>query len=209
MNELKKIIKTYAYRESIEISKNYLQSYFVSWYEFEANIKSRMNKIFINGFNTFPHKIFKEDLLIIPSVGGVLMTFEDFEFISYCMKYSKDKFLYIIEDFHPKKPPHNFGPSLRFKYPSNISWEQINMNEGISFQLFQLSARNYYVFGDNGCWGRYVANDYFNTIQNIGATPLDITAFKLESSQKYFERLKIVATDLDLAKKWFSFLKWN
>lgn len=83
MSNITQIIKAYAHPESIVESRDYLRRYYMSTYETDTLVREIMNKVFINGFYIFPKKVFKEGFAIIPSVGGLLMACEDFEFIYY------------------------------------------------------------------------------------------------------------------------------
>ena len=122
-----------------------------------------------------------------------------------------DKEFIILEDFLDEQhPPHDSGPPLRFKYPANITWEEINKfpclgpdkDEGICYELFGRPVRNYFVFGDSGLWGRYVANDYYDDDIDFSGFAFDIIGYKPQYRALFREKIKISEYDKKRVLKW-------
>jgi len=170
MSKKNELLSAYGYAESVMDSKNYLEKYFVPDEEYLAYADSVMSEVFdLNA--KFPDFVFKHSFFLTLK-GGALFTFKDLEKIKECMRRTGDTCFLVFEDYDELSPPHSSGPALRFKYPNNIEWELMCINDGISYELFKRPIRNFYVFGNTGKWGRYVAND--------SETPLDIFGFDKE-----------------------------
>jgi hypothetical protein len=97
-----------------------------------------------------------------------------------CILNIGDEFLFIIEN--------DFGgslkePTFRMRFPSNISWQELNSGNFVSSILLESIHKEFFVFGESGLWGKYSANDY--------DFPVDIIGFKegyQESFIKVFEQ---------------------
>lgn len=169
INDFRPRLEAYSFPESRNDSFKYLSQYWLSKEEYCYKWEKLLSSIF-NVRNSNGESFIKSPFVRMTQVGGLLFVEEEFEHFKKCMNICNDMFLFIIEDYDENNPPHDSGPSMRFKYPSDITWEQINQQEGISYELFQRPVRNYFVFGDSGNWGKYVANDY--------DSPVDIICYK-------------------------------
>ena len=58
--------------------------------------------------------------------------------------------------------------AFRMKYPVAIGWEELTSGNYISATLFESAEGHYYLFGDSGQWGIYVASDIMDPIILIG-----------------------------------------
>ena len=63
------------------------------------------------------------------------------------------------------------------KYPLDTGWDELMSGNFISAGLFKVSESNYYIFGDNGEWGMYVATEYIDEAVNSAGTPIRIIGF--------------------------------
>lgn len=83
---------------------------------------------------------------------------------------------------------------MRFKFPSNITWDELMSGGAISEELFQMSYKDYSVFGDSECWGKYVANDYKN--------PLDIVGFKNDAKDIFQKKFQLTILERNEIRDW-------
>lgn len=203
---------TFAFPDSKEQTEEYFNRYWLNKAELIEIWQNIKDTIYNGNFNILPNnivdkdsdiilmqnispdKIFKEGFNSILLKGGIIFTQEDFELLQHCMTDIADEYFIILEDYDENNPPHNSGPPLRFKYPADISWREMNISEGICYELFQRPVRNYFVFGDTGEWGKYVANDY--------RYPLDIIGFKKENSDLFYSKFKITDEDKKDLREW-------
>jgi hypothetical protein len=102
----------------------------------------------------------------------------------------------LVEDYDEKNPPHTDGPPFRFKFPVDISWDEVNDGAELSMIVFW-PERNYFVFGDSGQWGKYTGNDY--------EYPLDIIGFKRKYSDLFHRKFRIPQEDIEDLKEWTVF----
>ncbi len=100
-------------------------------------------------------------------------------------------------------------PSTRFRFPIEISWEEINLNhknpKQISFDQhvsdliigFFAETDYFYIFGDSGKWGMYAPNDDINPINVISCAPEYEKAFS-----QYLFQLHESKNMITQAKEW-------
>lgn len=180
--EFQNQIEAYSFPGSIRKTHNYLDKYWLQKTEYLSKWKNVQGSIF-HLDKVLPNMVIKQGFKLLVRQGGLLFEQKEFELLKNCLKLTKDNYLFVIEDYDELDPPHESGPLLRLKYPINISWSEINIDEGISYELYKRPIRNYYVFGDSGKWGKYVANDF--------DTPVDIYCFKKEFESIFQENFKI------------------
>ncbi|WP_191018316.1 hypothetical protein [Treponema zioleckii] len=141
--------------------------------------------------------------------GGCLFSKKSYKNLTKIMKKMKEKYLIIIEDYlNPNAPPHTDGPALHFKIPVGLKWSNFYIKElQICEELIKRPVRNFFVFGDSGNWGKYIANDF--------EWPLEITGYSPELKKifkKHFYFPKKYRKDLlsersDCAEKIIN--EWN
>ncbi len=176
-------LRIFSENETREETIHYLEKYWLDSHEYSEKWLPIQNTIFDRRAKYFPDMMFKRDFGLIPLRGGLLFTQDDFALLQECMHQIGDQFFTIIQNCSDENP-HYEQPCLRFVYPSDTTWDEIIAGGLISQELFQYPFKEYFVFGDTGVWGKYVANDY--------VTPLDIIGFKmdyLEIFKKRFEQL--------------------
>jgi hypothetical protein len=182
MDNFDKQLDAYSFPDSIDLTKKYLQKYWLTGKEYLNKWKSVQTLIFSLN-NVFPKMVFNPNVELLLMKGGLLFEQEEFKILKKCLRKTDDKYVFIIEDFDEFKPPHESGPLIRLKYPIDVTWEDINISDGLSYELFQRPVRNYYVFGDSGKWGKYVANDC--------EYPLDILGFHKEYASLFRENFRM------------------
>ncbi|MBX7226398.1 MAG: hypothetical protein K1X55_10230 [Chitinophagales bacterium] len=170
------IFEKFAFPETKALTKGYLDKYWLSELEYNAKWKPIQDTIFVKDFDWFPNNPINPMFSFKILGGGLLFTEKTFNKLIEFSKEFSDRYFVIIEDDN--------NSFLRFKFPTNVCWNEINMisngnieTEGMSYELFGRPIRNYYVFGDSGHWGKYVANDLDN--------PIDIIAYKEEDKNKF------------------------
>lgn len=187
MEEFKKQIEAYSFPDSIEETKLYLEKYWLYEHEYLTKWKNIQSTMFSLNLE-FPKMIVNSGYEFLVRKGGVLFEEQEFKEIQECSNLLCDNHILIVEDYNDLNPPHESGPILRLKYPSKITWDEINIYDGISYELFQRPVRNYFVFGDSGKWGKYAANDY--------ELPVDIFLFKKEYENLFKKRFKASGEEL-------------
>ena len=179
-----------------KLEENYLEKY---WLDTEGELEkweSIRKRIFTDA-HSLPDMIFQENFELMPLIGGVVFDQEDFEGLKNCMLKVGDTEFVILENAHVKpiikneeNEPINL-PTLCFKFPVSITWDELMGGGMISYELFRVPYRDFYIFGDSGTWGKYFAPEYVDkTIDPIG-TPLDIIGFKKELAQLFFGNFEI------------------
>ena len=167
MNEQLLRLTAFANTESEDSTKKYLERYWLNMNELTFWEDKKLT-IFSENFKSLPDKLFKDDFKSIVMKGGLIFVEEDYNILRECMKTCGDKNFVIIEDYNESSPPHKSGPSLRFRYPVSALWNELKIHDGICYELFERPVRNYFVFGDSGLWGKYVANDYHYPVDILG-----------------------------------------
>jgi hypothetical protein len=78
-------------------------------------------------------------------------------------------------------------PIFRMKFPSDICWDELASGNFASAILLEMPHKEYFVFGDSGAWGKYVANDF--------EFPLDILGFRREVAELFIDKFKLSEAD--------------
>lgn len=189
VKEYCEIIEHYTDLEAKKLSEQYLEKYWLTSAEllnFWIPIK---NRIFCSDSKDLPDLMFNENFVLKAQRGGVLFTQPEYYAFQNCMKIAGDKYFVILENEFVRDSDADF-PHLRFKFSVDTTWEMLNNgNEhfpDISYETLYIMNKHFFVFGDNGMWGKYVASNYKDT-------PLDIIGFKPELAtffQEYFVQQK-------------------
>lgn len=161
-----------------ELAKSYLEKYWLNMNEYEKKWAHIQNNIFNKDFKYLPDSVFLEGFALIPMIGGTIFSEDDFEALKRCMKETKDNFFVIIQNTFEQQNSSAF----RMKYPSNISWNELMSGNYISTVLFEMFHNEYFIFGESGLWGKYIANDEF--------PPLDIVGVKKEFASIFVDSFK-------------------
>ncbi len=176
MKEYIEQLEFYSYepsnREKVE---QYFEKYWLNWDEYLSFWKPIENRVFRAESKLFPDLMFRERYQLIPLEGGVLFTEELFDLLQECMLEIGDKSFVVIENpevgcqrYSPTKEAFVPEPLLRFKYPVEITWEELMSGEDISYELFDFPSKEYFVYGNTGAWGKYAADEAIDPIWIIG-----------------------------------------
>jgi len=190
-----------------EIAEAYLQKYWLSTAEYKQDWGALQSTIF-DLEKRLPAMIFKKDWGFVSLLGGTIPEKQDIERLQLCMKETGDRYFVVIQDTFGRKE-EEWPYVFRMKYPATISWEALVSGNYISAALFYLPENNYYLFGNSGKWGIYVASDEIESINLVGfAKPYDQlfrTSFKIPQGE-YCETMEdrdyIPADDRPSLKEW-------
>lgn len=209
-NDYQEQLKTFSTPEDYDQTKVYFENYWLDLDEYVNNWHPIQHSIFNSKAKHLPDMMFSNNFELIPLIGGNIFTsHEDFALFQNCMRQTKDESFVIVQNpeviIKVYMSENNWGvhPLLRFKFPAEISWEELNSGDYISIELFQNAYKDYFVFGDSGNWGRYVANDYVNPINLEGSTPLNITGFRSRYSKLFKEEFGVSQSlNKQIISKW-------
>jgi hypothetical protein len=192
MMDYEKQLNFYYEDESREQTASYFEKYWLDRKEYIDKWLPIQNTIYDGAGNVFPDVKFKSEFEIIALRGGLIFTEEGFALLQQCMLQIGDSHFVIVENANEYEPHHG-EPILRFKYPANITWDELTSGGYVSLELFQIPVKEYFVFGDTGTWGKYVANDY--------VYPLDIIGFQKEYAEVFREHFEPLI-ELEVYTKW-------
>jgi len=188
-NEYQKILEYYFDLKAKNLSKSFLEKYWLGETEMLSFWVPIKNRIFCSESKDLPDLMFKKGFELIVQRGGILFTKEEYYALQNCMKIAGDKNFVLIENEFVRSTKEDF-PHLRFKFPLDTTWEELNNEDenypDISFETLFIMNKHFFVFGDSGKWGKYAACDYYHT-------PLDILGFNPELKilfNKYFQLSK-------------------
>ena len=182
-----------------DISKLYLENYWLDIMEFNSYWLPIKNKIFNPDSKDLPKLMFNEGFELIVQKAGILFTKEEYFALQKCMKIAGDENFVVIENKYARNTSSNY-PHLRFKFSVNTTWKELNngdedFSDISSYDLLLNPQKHFFVFGSNGNWGKYTANDYNDT-------PLDIIGFKPEVAPIFKEQFKQSKEEQKEIRKW-------
>lgn len=176
MTEYERQLGFYVEPETRKQTEAYFERYWLLKSEYNAKWKSILETIYVVSGPNFPHVKFHSGFEFLALRGGRVFTEQDFSFLSHCIKNIGDENFVLVENVDENNPHHG-EPPLRFKFPSCITWSELMAGGYVSQELFEAPVKEYFVFGDTGTWGKYVANDY--------VYPLDIVGFQRRYSELF------------------------
>lgn len=204
MKEYIKQLEFYSEPSKRKKAERYLESYWLNRDEYLSFWKPIEARIFRPEAKLFPDLMFREKFQLIPLEGGVLFTEEEFGLLQKCMLEIGDKNFVVVENPEAEQRRYSIDegifiaePLLRCKYPVDISWEVLMSGEDISYELFDFPAREYFVYGDTGYWGKYAANDEDYPVEIIGFEEQYSEPFKKHF--EYLVELEVVLSGLPVA----------
>lgn len=160
-----------------KIAETYLKQFWLPEDEYKSKWLPIQEKIFNFKSNSLPDLMFLESFHIFPFLGGVTLIEEEYEKLKNFMKETSDEYFVIIQN-SIESEDSEFLPNLRIKYPMSATWNDLMSGGFISTVLFEMPHNDYFIFGDSGNWGKYIAND--------SETPLDLVGVK-ENFARLFE----------------------
>ena len=142
----------------------------MSSYLYESDWKDLRNAIFdIN--KQLPDQIFKKEFDFITLLGAI-----NFEQFKSCLQKIGEKSFVILQDAFGMSP-HRKRCLIKMKYPTSIEWDELMSKNFISSVLFEAAINDYYIFGESGEWGMYIATEYVNKAVNPAGSPIRIVGF--------------------------------
>ncbi len=181
MTEYEKQLRFYVEEETRTQTTSYFEKYWLPKNEYLDIWLPIQQTIYDVSGSRFPDIRFRSGFEIITLRGGRVFTEEDFSLLKECMKDTCDSYFVVVEHVEEDNPDHG-EPPLRFRYPSSITWDELVAGGLVSQELFESPLKEYFVFGDTGTWGKYVANDYIY--------PLDIIGFQERHSKVFGEHFQ-------------------
>jgi hypothetical protein len=170
MTDYEKQLSFYADAETREQTVSYFEKYWLSEYELTEKWLPIMRGIYEIAGERFPNVKFRLGFDFIALRGGAIFDEKDFSLLQECMKEIGDTSFVVLEHLDPVNPFHN-EPPLRFIYPVEVTWNKLLSGAYVSKALFRNPVKEYFVFGDSGAWGKYVANDYIWPLDLVGFRP--------------------------------------
>ena len=163
-----------------QVAEEYLERYWLSSVEYKRTWKQVQDRVFTNQEVGLPQMVFASGYELQASRGGCLFVQEEFTRLQECTQAISEQFLFVIEN--------TFGgrvgePIFRMKFPTGISWGELASGNFASAILLEMPHKEYFVFGESGTWGKYVANDY--------ESPLDILGFNPEVANVFRSKFKL------------------
>ncbi len=204
----KNILDLLSEPQTRDISEKYLNRYWLDKKEWKSYWQPLKDKIFAPESVCLPDMMFKKDFALFIFIGGVVFTEDDFKALQKCMLEAGDKWFVIAENKHTQ--PVIIGengktivhPLLRFKFPAEITWDELLNGGLISMELFETSYKEFFVFGSSAKWGKYAANEYWDRSVDPAGTPLDIIGFKPEISSIFQKNFKQLKEEQEKIKEW-------
>lgn len=158
----------------------YLQKYWLAEREYEDRWRKLLDRVFVNRNDGLPRLSFTCGFEVLIRRGGCLFVEDEFRCLQRCMVAAGDKQLVIVENTLGQQSTE---PTFRMKYPSNVSWEELNSGNFASAILIEMPHKEYFVMGDSSGWGKYAANDY--------EFPLDVLGFREEYRTVFRQQFKV------------------
>lgn len=174
-----------------KIAQSYLEKYWLSKEDYLNIWKPIQNRIFIEKTQGLPELIFRESFHLLALSGGCLFTERDFLNIQKCILKIGGKNLVVIENDFGKESQE---PLLTFVFPSDITWIELTSGNYMSSLLLESNYKEFFVFSENGLWGKYAANDY--------EYPFDIVGYHPDYSLIFKNNLSSLYSSEDQVKTW-------
>ena len=173
---------------SEEVTRKQTEGYFEKYWLTEDEYLRKWHSIKVSIFNQdslrLPDLMFNEDFELLPLVGeNIFVSQEDFNISKDLMRLAGDNYFSIVQNEKHLVEIYNgseyvIHPFLRFRYPVEISWDEIKSGGLATDELFQGYYKEYFIFGDSGKWGRYAANDYEDPSDELMLTPINLMGFR-------------------------------
>ena len=162
-----------------QVAENYLEHYWLFSAEYESTWKQVQERVFTNQAVGLPEMVFTSGYELQASRGGCLFVQEEFLRLQECAQAISEKSLFVIENTFGGRVKE---PIFRLKFPTGISWGELTSGNFASAILLEMPHKEYFVFGESGNWGKYIANDY--------RFPLDILGFKREVASVFGNKFR-------------------
>jgi hypothetical protein len=178
----------------------YFQKYWLDEDEYFEKWRPFQDAIFDSKAKHLPDMMFNVGFELFPMVGGDIFIAEsDFTLLQDCMHRTGDEHFAIVQnrnvvvEAYSGENRYRMEPFTRFKYPVDISWAELMSGGIVGSEHLQNACKDYFVFGDSGNWGKYVANSWIQPSNLTGFNWLNIMGFKKQFSEifiKNFEKVR-------------------
>jgi len=169
----------------------YFENYWLDQDEYFDKWVNIQNSIFDRRASHLPYMIFNDGYELFPLVGGnIFISEQDLKCLQYCMRQTGDSNFVVIQN--PNLVIKETAVT-RFKYKSDVSWQELFSGGILGSEHLQTVDKDYFVFGESGTWGRYVANSWIVPGRSIG-NPINIMGFKGEFADLFrnkFEEVRL------------------
>lgn len=202
MKEYQKQLDFYSDPDTFITTCSYLEKYWLFNNELQNYWMKILHNIYDTTVNKFPGLMFQNEYAFIPLMGGSFFNREDYNTLKKTFKFLGDKYFVIIQNYNEEEPLINADnegneyiyPTFNFKYPTDLSWEEL-MNGGyMTREFFGMLHNDYFVFSESGKFGLYITNDYDHPFLLIG--------FKKEYSTFFINNYFPTRDDIDYIEKW-------
>lgn len=171
-------------------AEEYMQKYWLPEEEYVRVWRPIQNDIFVQG-KRLPNLIYNSQFEMIVLKGGCLFVQEDFIQLQKAMQKVGEQYFVVVQ--HSQEFTED-EPMFRMKFPVNITWEELISGNYISAVLLEMSYNNYYVFGQNGKWGKYAATD--------NKFPLNFIGFRSELNHLFNDCIKQSEKEQEEIRGW-------
>lgn len=167
--------------------QKYLEKYWLSNEEYLSTWRNIQQNIFITN-KSLPHLIYKDNFNIIALQGGCLFLEKDFLQLQKILLNIGEKYFVVIQN---NQEFTKGEPMFKMKFPVNITWKEMISGGAISAVLINMFYNEYYIFGESGKWGKYIASDYDYPIDLFGFTQELTPIFEKFLSQTKDEQIEL------------------
>ena len=171
-NDYQEILRAYkgygglVAKDDPHVAESYLKRYWLSAAQYAQDWQALHSRIFA-AEKRLPGMIFKQDWGFVSLLGGAMLGERDIAHLQRCMQVIGDRSFVVIQDTFGMDADQ-LSYAFRLKYPATISWTELVSGNYISAALFDLPEHHYYLFGDSGKWGVYIASDEIESVNLIG-----------------------------------------
>lgn len=144
---------------AINLSKRYLEKYWLDIGEFNNFWLPIKNKIF-NPFSKYlPELMFNKGFELVAQKAGILFTKEEYHALQKCMKSAGDEYFVIIENKTARNKITDYHP-FRLKFSAATTWKELNNGDETdfsdisSYDLLLNPQKHFFVFGNGGRLGK-------------------------------------------------------
>lgn len=193
--EFSQQLKTFSEDSTRLETEQFLEAYWLGPSELSSKWENVFALIFDKDGRYLPDMMFNLGYELFPLFGGDIFVSEsDFKLFKKCMMTAGDRQFAIVQNEQVVIETYVDGetkvlPPLKLCFPADVSWDELFSGGLLSQELFRGSPNDYFVFGDSGRWGRYVANDYTNARSGLVYSPLVITGYRPEVRECFSEGL--------------------
>jgi hypothetical protein len=151
------------------LAEIFMRKYWLPKDEYDSVWKPIQNRIFSKTARFEGDVVFKSPLFLTKIIdGGCLFDEKDLDKMQEILSHIGEQQFVVIMDSQDDSINENEEPSFRFKFPANIMWEELMSGNYISAVLVEMQFNNYFMFGQNEKWGKYIATDYLRSKDILG-----------------------------------------